>query len=342
MAQPKGIPLRPDPVALREAVMVSLSRACLNVARGDRDRLTKNDWPNDHTAELLTRAASAPTTLANTAALQSVAMHFVASLVPVSAAAAVIARSLQLSFDHAAQISVPALTLPNAAWLGETSPIPVTQGTSSPGAVLVPYKLATMVVLTGEMIRNANADAMVRQVLLENVGPTLDAALFSAAAAVPGTRPAGILNGISPLAPSSATTPIDAMMADVAAIATTLAPVAGGRLPLVVAAPAQAVALAMRSPRELWQVVPCDALPTKTVIGVVPAALATAISSPRIEASNSAMMEMDTTPTSDITTATGPTISLFQKDEVALRFVLPASWARRSAAAVAWLNATSW
>jgi hypothetical protein len=322
--------------------MTSLVRAAINTARSTGDHLITNSWPNDRTAELLTRSATAPTTLANTAALQSVAMHFVASLVPVSAAAAVISRSLQLTFDHVARISVPALTLPDAAWLGESTAIPVVAGTTSPGALLDPYKLATLVVLTGEMIRNSNAEAMVRQVLIESISPILDAALFSANAALPGVRPAGILSGISPLTPSSATSPIDAMISDIASIATALAPVAGGRSPLVVAAPAQAVALLMRSPRELWQVIPCAALPAKTVIGIVPAAIATAISSPRIEASNTAMVEMDTAPTGDPTTATCPTISLFQSDEVGLRFILPSSWARRSASAVAWLNNVAW
>ena len=55
---------------------------------------------------------------------------------------------------------------------------------------------------TGEMIRNSNAETLVRQVLIESVGPTIDKQLFSANAARAG--PAGLLNGISGLTPTAA------------------------------------------------------------------------------------------------------------------------------------------
>lgn len=339
------ISLRPDPYAMREAAMTSLARACLNVARRAQDHHAKSAWPDDRTVELLTRAAMAPTTTTSAAALRQVALHFVANLVPVSAAAAVVSRSLQLTFDDAGQLSVPALTLPRAAWVGEGLPIPVVQGNSSAGVPVDPYKLAVIVPLSGEMMRNSNAEAYVRQVLLENAGPTLDAALFSASAAVTGTSPAGVLNGIAALTASAATTPIDAMIADIQAIAKALAPSAGASQPVLVAAPAQAAALTLRTPRDLWPVLMSTALPDKTVVGIVPAALATAIEPPRIEARNSATTHSDTVPSDISTSPTAvayPAISFFQIDAVALRFVLPASWARRSASAVAWIQNTVW
>jgi hypothetical protein len=112
--------------------------------------------------------ASTPATLAGTQALAQIAWQFVASLVPVSAAAAVLARSLQLAFDGAAQLNVPGLTLPYAAWVPEASAIPVDQGTSTPGATVTPAKLALLVPLTRETIDHSNAEQMVRQVLAES------------------------------------------------------------------------------------------------------------------------------------------------------------------------------
>ena len=145
---------------------------------------------------------------------------------------------------------------------------------------------------------------MVRQAILEAVGPTLDSALFAATAGTPGVSPPGILNGIAALTPSSATMPLDAMVADVQSIAKALAPVAGGGQPMLIAAPAQATALVMRTPGDLpCPVLACAALPDKTVIGLVPQALATVVEAPRIEAS-SATAHVDTTPT-DISTAPG-------------------------------------
>jgi hypothetical protein len=349
IAPPKGVPLRPDRDALREAAMTSLARAALFAARSCRDPDgAYRALAGDRTGELLTRSPTTPTTLAGTTALQQIAMHFVASLVPVSAAAAVISRSLQLSFAGAAEIRVPSLSLPHAAWLTEGGPVPVVQGTSSAGAVLDPFKLAAGVVLSGEMIRNSNAEAFVRQVLLESVGPTLDAALLSNAAAIAGVRPAGILNAISPLTATAATssTVYDAMFADLALIAAALAPVAGGGQPILVAAPAQAVAL-MRAPREIMPVIPCAALAARSVIGLAPTAIATAIEAPRIESSSETLTHLNDAPT-DIGLPGAPpsvaarTISLYQSDSIAMKIVLPVAWSRRSNAAIAWFDAVNW
>ncbi|MCD9110094.1 phage major capsid protein [Bradyrhizobium japonicum] len=333
------IPLRPDPAALREAALRSLAHAAIDTARSVHDRFAKTGWPDDHVAKLITRSAVTQTTLADTQALQQVGLQFVSALVPVSAAAAVIASSLKLSFDGNARIGVPSLTLPHAIWLGEGQSIPAMQGLTTPGTLVDPYKAAMIVTLTGEMIRGSNAEAMVRQALIENAGPTLDAAMFSVDAAGPGVRPAGILRGIPPLPPSSAAAPFDAMVVDIGNIAASLAPASGASQPILIAAPRQAVSLAMSAPRDMWPMLMAN-LPDKMVIGVVPAALATVIEPPRIEASSGPMLQMDDQPSAD--PMSGPTISLFQSDEVGLRFILPASWSLRSPSGVAWIEATNW
>jgi hypothetical protein len=344
MTQPQGISLRPDPGAVRTAAVASVARAALNVARNVRGRSVKPGWPNDDDAQLLTRAASTPASLANTTALQQVTLHFVESLVPVSAAAAVIARSLQLSFNGAAQIGVPALTLPSAAFVGDGAPIPVAQGTSAPGAVITPSKIAMIVPLTREMIDHSDGERMMRQVLTESIGPTLDAAMFSAAPSVPGLRPAGVLDGVAALAPSSATSPVDAMVADIQALAEAIAPAAGASQPLLIAAPAQAAALTLRSPRDLWPVVMSAGLAPGSIIALVPAAIATVVEAPEIEAGTDTV-QTDDAP-GELVDLGGvwarPVRSMWQTDSVGLRFILPATWARRSASAVAWISGANW
>jgi Phage capsid family len=346
MSQPQGISLRPDPLGLRDAALTSIARTCLTIARSTRGRAVKSAWPEDRGAHaLLTRAASAPATIATTPALTELSWSFVASLVPVSAAAALVARSLQLRFDSAAQLNVPGLTLPRADFVGEGLAIPVQQGLSSAGATVSPAKLAMILPLTNELVAHSNAEAMMRQLLLESVGPTLDAAMLSASAAVAGLRPAGILEGVAPLAASSAATPLDAMVADVAAIATAIAPAAGASTPLLIAAPAQAVALTLRSPRDLWPVLMSAALPPGTVIGIVPAAVASVVEAPMIEASSDAVLHMDDVgaPLVDIGGILArPLASMWQTDSMGLRFILPAAWGRRSASAVAWVQGTTW
>jgi hypothetical protein len=162
-------------------------------------------------------------------------------------------------------------------------------------------------------IRHSNAEPMVRQVLIENIGPVLDSALFAATAAVPGLRPAGLLDGVAALPPSSATAPLNAMVADIAAIAKAIAPAAAASQPLLIAAPAQTAALTLRAPRDLWPTLMSAALPDKTVIGVVPAAIASVIEPPRIEAGSDPVVQMDDAASGD--PMTGPTtISLADPD----------------------------
>jgi hypothetical protein len=338
---PRGIPLRPDFNAQRESSMASIARAILVSARSCTDRSAHQAIRGDRQAQLMLRSAVLPTTTADAVALQQIVVHFVASLTPVSAAAAVLARSLQLSFDGASQIRIPSLVLPNAAWLAEGGPIPISQGVSTPGAAIEPYKLASAFVLTGELIRNSNAESLVRQVLLENVGPTLDLALFSTIAEAPGVRPGGIMAGVAPLAPSTS------MAKDVGQIAEALAPVAGNGGAILVAAPAQYVALSMNALRVAYPLYQSAALPAGTIVGLAPGAIASVVEAPRIESSSETVVHMDTAPFDIGTAGTPPTVaarsaSMFQTDSVAIRFILPATWARRSAAAVAWVQNVVW
>src|SRR6516165_7147329 len=80
-------PLRPDPSALARGALRTVARACLLAARNAGNRVERNPWPDDRAVEYLIRAPVAPTTIAATTALQQVRVNFLASLVPVSAAA---------------------------------------------------------------------------------------------------------------------------------------------------------------------------------------------------------------------------------------------------------------
>jgi Phage capsid family len=303
-------------------------------------------WPHDRDIDLVLRAPVTPSSTTNTAALARVAYAFVDALVPVSAAAALVARSLQLNFDGAASIIIPSLTLPLADFVGQRNAIPVTQGTSSAGVTLSPFKMAVIVGLTGEMMRNSNAEAIVRAVLLDNVGPSLDQAMFSNNAALPDERPPGLLHAIPPLTSAAAgATKADAMVDDIATLATAVAPVAGNSPIVLVAAPAQAAALVMRSPRDFYPVLASATLPPGRVIAIAGRALATAFGVPQIDASREAAVHM-ASPASELVdiggTLASPVLSMLQTGSVALRLRMPVAWALRSPSALAWMDAVTW
>jgi hypothetical protein len=235
------IPLRPAPEAVRENLLGSLAKACAHIARhGGKSGQERPQHP-DRLVELVTRSPVLPTRIVDAAPLAQLAYEFIQSLLATSASGELIARSLRLSFDRRAQIAVPSIALSDAAWIGEAQPISMTQGTTSAGATLNPFKLATGFSMSNEMIAHSALEEMAKALLLESIGPWLDKMLFSATA---GTtlRPAGILNGIAALSASTATG-VDALTADLASIARALAPLSSSSRPILIAAPEQFVSL---------------------------------------------------------------------------------------------------
>jgi hypothetical protein len=329
--------MRPDPDAQARAALRSVARAALIASRTAAKSPQKSEWQSDRTVEYLLRSPVSPTTLAATTALAQVRVHFLPSLVPVSAAAAVLGESMQFSFDGASQISVPSVSLPTAGFVGEGAAIPVIQGTSTANVSLTPSKLAAILVLTREMIESGDAEAAMTQVLLENVGPALDLAFFNSNAAVAGVSPAGILAGaISVTAGTS-------MTADVASLIAAVAPVSGGNVVHLIAAPKQASAIraTLIDPPPTFA---SNALADKTVVAIVPAAIASANGAPQISASLEVSLHM-AAPAAELVSSPGtvaaPQRSVFQTDSLALRFTMELSWTKRGAG-VALISAVNW
>jgi HK97 family phage major capsid protein len=140
---------------------------------------------------------------------------FLASLAPRSIGAGLATRSLQLSFGGAASITIPRMNnLPNTgltepAWVGEGGVIPL-QKFSFGSATINRYKLASIVPLTMELVEQSvpQAEQVLQRGMQEAYQIMLDnAILYQATAgppitspAVAGVRPAGILDGVTPIA----------------------------------------------------------------------------------------------------------------------------------------------
>jgi hypothetical protein len=184
------------------------------------------------------------------------------------------------------------------------------------------------------MMRNTNAEALVRAALLANVGPSLDAAMFSNAAGVPGVSPPGILNGVTALTAGST------MVEDIGALAEALAPVAGNGQLVLIAAIKQFVALQMSPNGPPFPTFASSVLPAGEVVAVASQALATIVSAPIIEASGDVTVQDSTAPTGDLMTSS-PVRNVFQTDSVSLRFKLPCSWTMRGPG-VAVVEGVSW
>jgi HK97 family phage major capsid protein len=341
-----------NPEEQQKALVNSIARAAIvtgarvfdgAVPRTANDLLRERSWTADRTASLLTRAASTPAMLSQAgwaAELGQVAIALLRSLVPMSAAAALLDQCLTLSFNGAAKISLPNITPGTATWVADGAPIRVLTMPTLVSQSLLPSKLATIVELTREMMESSNIEAIVRQALIDASATSLDKFLFDAQPAVPDLRPPGILNGVTPLTASAATNKLEAMCDDIAALVGAIAPYAGNGSVAFVMAPPQATRVALLAETSPGQVLMSSALAAGTAIAVATNSLVSALEPVRIDAAKSAVLHReDTNPQPP---PAGPSSSLFQTDCAALRLRLPVTWAMRDTRAVAVVNSTKW
>jgi len=300
-------------------------------------------WPSDRDVnELVTRAATAPamTTVAGWAAelVHRVVADGLKALGPVSAAAEIFRRGLTLTTAGSELISAPGLTAGAgfASFVAEGAPIPVRQMALTP-ALINPHKVATVAVLTREMIEGSNAEALITDALVQSVGAAIDAILFDASAE-DTIRPAGLRYNLAALTASAATDVFEAVFEDISALIDAIAPVAGTGPYILVGSPGRAVSLAYRLTNISENLTTLgSSLVGSNLFAIAPAALAAALSpTPEIETSTAATVVMDTAPTAPDQSQISK--SMFQTDSTAVKVRWPISWALRDPRGVAWLT----
>jgi hypothetical protein len=340
--------------AMSEMSMRSLARAIAAEAIRffERDRRTgakpsaeailKRRWPDDDTARIITRAASAPATTATVGwaqELTQVARAYFAALVPLSAAAQVIQASLSVSFDSGVgTVLVPGITGQAAGWTQEGMPIRVVEDLTS-GPTMQPRKLGTIAVLTREMTENSNAEQFITQALLNSTAVALDAALFSNAAAS-AANPPGLLLGATSVAPSASGDLFDAMGTDVGALASAIGAYSGNGSLMLVGNAAQAARYLMYS-NTPFPMAMSNTVAPGTVLAISLNALAAAVEAPMVEAMTMPSVHFDDSVPLPLGTAS-PAKSLWQSDSIGLRIKLPASWVIRNPAAISVAVGVKW
>ena len=156
------------------------------------------------------------------------------------------------------------------------------------------------------------------------------------------------MNGVAPLTPSDATPSSEAMVADLAALAGSVARVAGNGGIVFVAAARQAVAANLRLPKPLaYPVLSSSILAAGTVIALASNALVSAVDPiPRIQTGTQGAFHMeDATPAPIVAedgTLAAPVRSLWQTDSIGLRMILQVAWAMRASNGVAWTQGVAW
>jgi hypothetical protein len=191
------------------------------------------------------------------------------------------------------------------------------------------------------------AESIIRTALEETAAVALDAKVFSADAAS-ASAPAGLLNGVTPIA-ATAGGGVAAMVGDLKLLAGALADNGAGTSIMIFANPRQAIALeAQAAPGFTAEVVATPALASGTIVAIEAGAIAYSIDDvPQIDLNKGALYHEDTAPSAIGTAGSpnvvaAPTRSLWQTDCVALRLIWPATWATRAPGMVQVINSTTW
>jgi hypothetical protein len=339
--------------ARHEMAMQSLTRAVAAEAIRffERDRRTgakpsaeailKKHWPDDHAAWIVTRATSNPAMVSQAgwaAELAQIGYAFLQILIPQSAGAAVLAGGLNLSFNGAGTVLIPGINPEQAGWVADGQPIRVVKDLTT-GPTLLPHKIASIAVLTREMIENSNVEQFIKEALIVSCAPALDSVLLSSSAAS-SAQPAGILLGATAVTASSTADPYNAMGDDLSNLAGAIAAFSGNGSFAYVAHPTQA----LRASAYIDLPVPMfmsAAMPVGSVAAVALSALASAVEPPVVDAMTMPSVHFDDANPLPLGTAS-PTKSLWQSDCIGLRIRLPASWVIRNAQAVAVTTGVRW
>jgi HK97 family phage major capsid protein len=321
---------------------------------------------------MVLRAAVNPanTTVATWAAelIATETLPFLDRLIPDSIFLPLASMGVRYTFGNAGVLKIPVrANTPTLAgnWVAEAAPKPVRRA-SFTTVSLAPTKLSVISTFTEEMAQYSpqSIEQIIKQAMSDDTSIALDTYLIDAVAASAGVRPAGLLNGVTPITASVATPATAAMVADLKALVGAIIAAGGGRAIAVIINPAQALSLgfaqtttgdflfndrAEAGSKFGVRFIVSATCPAGRVIAVDAADLASAQGdSPRFAVSTDATLhEEDTTPLALGTTGSpnvvaAPMRSLFQTDAVAVRMSLYVSWVMRRAGMVQTIAAVTW
>jgi hypothetical protein len=230
-------------------------------------------------------------------------------------------------------------------FIAEGSAIPV-RSMPVTSVTLVPHKLSVIIPMTAEMSNFTNALRVITQMGGDAMSLLLDKEMLSATASS-SSRPAGLGNGLTPVATASAG--VDAMSLDIGNLVNALSAAGGGANPIFVAAPGQAAAMKQRcGPLFDYPILPSSALSAGTVMAIEASGVVSAVDpAPKFVIGPYATLQMEDSSPAPLATGTGPTIatpirSLTQTNVTALKIILRMDWSVRAAGMVQIVNSVTW
>ncbi|MDE5461155.1 hypothetical protein [Bradyrhizobium sp. CSS354] len=267
------------------------------------------------------------------------------TLAPESALAEILALAVKVDLSGVSQFSFPLPgSFSSAVFVEEGFPIPVGQGVFE-GLLIGPIRKVAMIGALSNELENYSApvaSVVISHVIKIAVGDGGAKVLLSADAAT-AAAPAGLLNGVAPLAAgASISDDLTALISAIAGAGIDTKNVA------FIAAPEQALALQTQPwPNFKHKVIEAKTLAAGTIIAIAPDGFVVAGEGvPVIETSKSTVLHMAepaeqiATPGAPATIA-APVVSMFQTDSFALKCIARLTWSA-APGAVAWIDSVAW
>jgi HK97 family phage prohead protease len=337
------------------------------VQRRSIEDVLRESYPEHEATAIVTRAAvaGATTTAAGWAAelVQQANADFLSNLDPNAIFPRLANLGTSLSFGPGSgSIKIPSrATTPSisGSFVAESQPIPVRRlGLTS--ITLLPTKVGVISVFSREiaMYSNPAIEGIIREGINDDTAITLDTLLLDAVAGS-ATRPAGLTNGVAGL---TATTGggANAILGDLKLLTAPFYAVNAGRQLVLLLNPAQALSMMMTPGPDgmfgwtsqftsRFTVLESTTVPAGHIY-MIDAADFVAVNGPaEWEVSETATLHMeDTTPLNIATGAQGsgvlatPTQSMFQTAQIAIRMVMPVTWALRRTGMIQHIASTTW
>jgi HK97 family phage prohead protease len=334
-----------------------------HVTRKPIEEILRDWYPDDETTQWVTRAAQpgASTTLATWAAelVQTTSRDFLTPLTPGRILPGLSAAGTALNFGPDGWvIKIPSTaTTPSIAgsFVGEAQPIPVRRmGFTS--IELRPHKVGVITRYSREIAEasSPSIEGIVRGEIIRTTNIVLDTLVIDAVAGT-ATRPAGLLNGVAALT-ATAGGGYGAVLGDIGKLTAPFYTVNAGANLVMLMNPAQRRALGLvPGPGNMgigWTgaltqgitLIDSTTVPAGTVIMVEGDDFVSAIGTPEFMVSEEATLHIeDTTPTHiNPGTPASPVESMFQTNQLALRLIMPVTWAMRRTGMVQWMAGVNW
>jgi hypothetical protein len=224
------------------------------------------------------------------------------------------------------------------AFVAEGNAIPV-QRTTFARQTLAPSKLGVITIFSKEMARTSTFEATVRTIVAADTTQVLDGVMLGSAAAS-GAQPAGLLNGVAPIAPSAATVKSEAVAADLGALAGAI-PAASDLV--FVARPETVTRAVLTNPGAAsltW--IASAAAGAKQVVALDAASLALGSGDFVFDTTEETTLVTDSAPVGTDLIAGHPVQSLYQIACVGLRMLADCGWAMRGPGRIAHIDAIAW